>query len=1466
MSFVTRKPLSTLLGSMEYQTGSSRASQAGEDQPAAEQVLSTDASLDASERNNETTDAANLSNLRRSHKEEGGAVKNHETLVFKDDDGNSYIWPFELCRSYAMIKPLIEEVYARKDDEYHVGEVREGHYDIITTDGSVILPTVWSFIVKPSTTVQIAWKSETIFRRTSRTPEVEQRSRYSQDKRTVKIINSSRGERLEDYEVIEANESSRTTSEEDENGDESTSTDSTGDEGEADSDLEDPEPRREVLSPTDVDGNRLSFLVDTSRDGNQSPMRRKPGNKGDRVDQSKERKKIFEGHVETMRITKATSIEAEAKMIVRVHTLPGPKSRPLDDSAKLTWYHVQAGRLDFSQFKEVCLSIPDLSPRLRTLTQEILAKVEKHKVKAFLSGSFIEPGTVLRADEKCQPDPQKVIFSCIPYFDLQPPAANLTTGPVDRLFPPRTLMQSFYPYEPVRERDLEQAFRKFGDNESKNLVYVPNMWMMNIGENMVVTSGYKTLAEEMVKSIDILHEDLSQLGSTDITKNTLTDIRLKDWDGSIYLYQLNDCRSFFQMEQKVKVLRLFSSDSSESKGLVIIWHAPEGEKIVTPNDWSSIISRTDLIFIELSLVKHDAAVSLQTKVNTKYLNTAALSAPSSSVPPFFYWPITKEENKKEGMEPHDLVYSDTKNVMQCLEHVEKDMLNETLDKYDTTNVVDESFASTAFYQALPEDSYEHVRAQFRSFSPSAGPACDYSYHAVVILEQCTGIVERSNRFCEVIHQTLELFVSDVDKGTMLRKLWSAVGSIHQLSANVQMRGAIDFNTVDQHSLAHNTGWYVRAGKERNSQQPSADKNFKRSLRRCRRCTSSRPFASFGAAIDHLQAHMDPKKRPEQTTGTPDLTVPAYATEDNAKLSFKDWVVHDAQLKREKSNAGVLAILTQASDHSLKLLNQAKELADGVRNEVNNMSELYTLPHGLFKALRKLLVFYLAIERALYHTEEAYQQEDSSEERHERLDLPYSESGLEVLKKFSKGAHLSLAMARGELCNMVMPEALPDSMQDLSLGPEYICSWLMRRLLVKPLEKQSTVGDMYREYLSTVQFQVNHRPGKRLIRSINLLQEELHILTEVNTWQMKLVQNYMRVLDDSTYAKKIPSRSAMFPYERMLLHSCLDSLTLASEEYNELIRRCGPLSDRTKQSLEINEEDHGKAIMVFTIVTIIFLPLSFVTSYLGMNTSDIRDMASKQSLFWIISIPLTIVTMGSALFISYNGDRMRDAIMSIGNQQSSGSARGISVAQRKRAQKLQNDSNSVLGYASIADEAEYADPRPEYLMVDSRRPVFQARHDTFEPDPQAQALETELKVVQPRAKFQTEAITYKMPAAMSATQPARYRPAAYNTNDRTYKRRPYNYEVDEWYDGRAYPTASMPKRATKYSMTYAIDTLYNEAGDDDGGVQEYSWYNKRRNRHVGRSRGARYNSRNIYDRKRSNGRRDTTEEDREYRIR
>ncbi|KAK4103317.1 hypothetical protein N658DRAFT_308880 [Parathielavia hyrcaniae] len=63
---------------------------------------------------------------------------------------------------------------------------------------------------------------------------------------------------------------------------------------------------------------------------------------------------------------------------------------------------------------------------------------------------------------------------------------------------------------------------------------------------------------------------------------------------------------------------------------------------------------------------------------------------------------------------------------------------------------------------------------------------------------------------------------------------------------------------------------------------------------------------------------------------------------------------------------------------------------------------------------------------------------------------------------------------------------------------------------------------------------------------------------------------------------------------------------------------------------------GRAVMLFTIVTIIFLPLSFFSSYFGQNVSEITgdDKNPRSADLWKIGGPLSVAVIVFALLIAY----------------------------------------------------------------------------------------------------------------------------------------------------------------------------------------------------------------------------------------
>lgn len=87
----------------------------------------------------------------------------------------------------------------------------------------------------------------------------------------------------------------------------------------------------------------------------------------------------------------------------------------------------------------------------------------------------------------------------------------------------------------------------------------------------------------------------------------------------------------------------------------------------------------------------------------------------------------------------------------------------------------------------------------------------------------------------------------------------------------------------------------------------------------------------------------------------------------------------------------------------------------------------------------------------------------------------------------------------------------------------------------------------------------------------------------------------------------------------------------------------------QNELAIIAESNNKAILVFTVVTIIFLPLSFFTSYFGMNFQGDYNLLSGQGYFWGVCGSITLIIVVFTLVYGFK-DRLYGWIW--GNRHSS----------------------------------------------------------------------------------------------------------------------------------------------------------------------------------------------------------------------
>ena len=198
-----------------------------------------------------------------------------------------------------------------------------------------------------------------------------------------------------------------------------------------------------------------------------------------------------------------------------------------------------------------------------------------------------------------------------------------------------------------------------------------------------------------------------------------------------------------------------------------------------------------------------------------------------------------------------------------------------------------------------------------------------------------------------------------------------------------------------------------------------------------------------------------------------------------------------------------------------------------------------------------------------------------------------------------------------------------------------------------------LSDRYASYLGHLQYRLHRSPSTKLVMDLLQVQEELSIIIAIMEQQMELVADLQGITipgrdrrnsqrHDQRPLSSIPPAD-IATYRQMSFSRLSDPAAQLLEnlqrEYADLVdlrENSNALINRTIQLVNIRLEDHGKAIIVFTIVTIIFLPLSFISSFFGMNFSDIRDMDQTQSLFWIIAGSLTVGTVAFSVFLAFYG--------------------------------------------------------------------------------------------------------------------------------------------------------------------------------------------------------------------------------------
>lgn len=157
--------------------------------------------------------------------------------------------------------------------------------------------------------------------------------------------------------------------------------------------------------------------------------------------------------------------------------------------------------------------------------------------------------------------------------------------------------------------------------------------------------------------------------------------------------------------------------------------------------------------------------------------------------------------------------------------------------------------------------------------------------------------------------------------------------------------------------------------------------------------------------------------------------------------------------------------------------------------------------------------------------------------------------------------------------------------------------------------------VYSKYTSECIVRAKRHASARIYKDVKLLIEEIKTVSEILDQQQQVFKDLLDLREVSLQA--LDGRIA----ERVSAH-----LDETARHFEKLLEHAEQAAAWNSHYISVRGEDNNTAIYVFTAVTVVFLPLTFVAGLLGMNTKEIRNTQDTQWIFWSAALPFTITVL------------------------------------------------------------------------------------------------------------------------------------------------------------------------------------------------------------------------------------------------
>ncbi|KAH6842266.1 hypothetical protein B0I37DRAFT_356367 [Chaetomium sp. MPI-CAGE-AT-0009] len=1191
--------------------------------------------------------------------EDTGRKKEKAPIRFKDAVGRKFSFPFHLVQTWQGMEELIKQAFLHVDV---LGpHVQEGHYDLIGPDGEIILPQVWEKVIQPDWVVTMhMWPMDKAplrpnqprpghrpgfaFSRpaSSRPPGATMPipppppppARSKKGGGPSHVLGWMTGGRASRATVNIGDTSptinSRSRSPSVEIG--------------AGTDYHPSAPSRKAKEPASQYGAGQALMPFRPPQRTEADF---ANNVGDPF--------VFplRHHISEVggppgtarRVEKNPGMVIAQKMTQKMIQKPGPlailgllsraQERTLNRRP-----HVTRKFMSFREFEEMARFDLPLDEKARALTTCLINSIKSEKLD---EDWHIKPGTVLRCDGDVEEDHESALFVSVPSLHSIPYDNATAQKGAMGICPERKLRDAFGSLG----THYEQGKNRFAvDGRHELDLWVRQTWIL-VTSCCIFTYGSFSLDTLQGQTITVLDEILPDTDSSG-------GIQIVDDDRRLFYIPSANRKSYYEL--KVAASDQLIRAGKNARDCVVQLHLPDGEEL-GPKTWAKLVRSDELPTLKVSLEdltppppsgagsshhstrsrtasstrsgrsrstsnsldlddehkpdisgnenESDSASKLLNRLND--LTTGNERHLNDKVLPFFGWMSGDstagvraiEKGFREGIIRIDLKLSrpdtNTPHSMNLMDDLHK------------------SFSGSDVYQEAPLltfTEFEHARASWTKGKKTWANSLLPPLHHDQVLAMAAA-------YFDVATLILESFISPGYDAVPVKKYFGALSEImkdptHGWRSDNMDQDASDPDVPAPSEQGQRSKWVISQKRTRDGdiryRGRSGDEDD------CPECIKGTVYATLEAAASHLRrAHLVGSMTDERLRY---YLLPL----SEAVVEMKEW-----QQAR---------MLEFGADTMARILRKLVAIQDGVVHD-DELREKRGLPHELLEAFAIIVAFVCALSHIMHNISWFYTDDIPQNSRDIEDLVPHRVQGQrDMLLRLGTEAENLIRKAERALTSPTL--ALlngadgPESFQ-VSVGPHYVAAQIACNLLKLPAKSQKHAVDLYEANLKTLKSRLLRHPSKRYILSITAVADELNMLSDFFTWQGEAISSFDAILHPETYRSSSSSspssdRSKLYPMEhRLLQRSAGTRLARDSQGTQQMLEACGRMVAEVRELTAIMADDKGRALFIFTAVTVVFLPLSFVASYVSMlvgGTGAGFAWPAVHALFWEVAGPLT----------------------------------------------------------------------------------------------------------------------------------------------------------------------------------------------------------------------------------------------------